>query len=222
MKNLRDVGRCEHGPERRQLGRSTQRNWIQEVDVLAIGDLHEAGFVEVVVEAVGFGIDCDNLRTHQVLREGLQIRLRLDNLEVSHSACLCFVRGHTPSATPHGGGPRARNSIRGGCRQRCRRAGAVPAGSLARPMGSRPHRADCASEAPRRLARAPAPPLPNRPARHFVGGRSERGGAPDAADSPILSESWKLDWVFRRTRMQGRRARPLRWRRSSRSVDRTE
>ena len=46
------------------------------------GDLNQAGFVEIVIEAVGFGVEANHFLTHQFIDESSQLGLRLDHFVV--------------------------------------------------------------------------------------------------------------------------------------------
>ena len=92
VEDLADLGRREHGRERRELRGAAERERIDQVDLLARPDLHQAGLVEVVVEAVRLGIDGDHLLAEQVVRERIEIRSGLDQFVVRHS----FPQSHPP------------------------------------------------------------------------------------------------------------------------------
>ena len=81
-------GDAKTGAERRELRGSAERERIDEIDLLARRELHEAGLVEVVVEAVGLGIDADDFLGQEVLCEGVEICLGLDDIEVRQNRCL--------------------------------------------------------------------------------------------------------------------------------------
>jgi hypothetical protein len=95
VEDLADLRRREHGPEWRELGGAAERDRIDQVDLPARADLDQAGLVEVVVEAVGLGVDGDHLLAEQVVRERIEIRSGLDQFVVRHS----FPQSHPPIGT---------------------------------------------------------------------------------------------------------------------------
>ena len=68
--------------QRRELGRAAHRQRVDEVAVLAGRDLDETGLVEVVVEAVRFGIDSDDVFFQELPREDPQVLRMLDDVEI--------------------------------------------------------------------------------------------------------------------------------------------
>ena len=68
VEDLADLLRREDRRERRQLGRTAQRERIDQVDAATRADLHQTGLVEVVIEGIGLGIDRDDRFAEQVAR----------------------------------------------------------------------------------------------------------------------------------------------------------
>ena len=52
----------------------------------------------VSIEAIRFGVDGENLRAEQILREGVEVRLRFDDFKVSHAEGLGLLSAHAPFA----------------------------------------------------------------------------------------------------------------------------
>ena len=82
-KRIFDLRRREDGAERLELGGAAERDRVDEPAAVVGRDLDQADLVEVVVEAVGFGVEGDDLFTQQLLGESLEVGPLRDDFVVA-------------------------------------------------------------------------------------------------------------------------------------------
>ncbi len=86
VEDLADLRGGEHRPERREIRRALHGQRVDQEGPVLGADLHQADLVEVVIEAVGLGIDGDDRLAEQIVSKRLEIGSVLDALEIGHDA----------------------------------------------------------------------------------------------------------------------------------------